>query len=88
MASIQNASFTLLLDTGCGKTFIATQLIANYGQKTLIVVPKELHIKRLEEIISMPNVIVGSLIGSTLVDGDVILTTIKTVCNADQSSNF
>lgn len=77
---------TLKLMAGCGKTFVAMDLIGKIKRKTLIVVPNtyllDQWVKLLEQY--FPTSTIGVLYGDKKRDGDIIVGIINTIAELQE----
>lgn len=72
---------TLKLQAGCGKTFIAMDLINKINKKTLIIVPNTYLLKQWVELLSnyYSNNSIGEYYGKNKKDGDIIVGIINSL---------
>lgn len=79
------ASTVLVMNTGCGKTYVGVHRIGVIGLKTLVIVPSETVMKEWIDAITncFPNIKLGYYYAKRKIDGDVVLMVINSAINYD-----
>ncbi len=74
---------TLKLQAGCGKTFIAMDLISKINKKTLIIVPNTYLLKQWVELLTtyFPENKIGEFYGKNKKNGDIIVSIVNSLVN-------
>lgn len=75
--------FTLQLMAGCGKSYVAMDIISKVKRKTLIVVPNTYLLNQWVKLLNelFPTATIGELYGKRKIDGDIIVGIINTVAD-------
>ena len=73
------ASCMLVMDTGLGKTYVAGALIEHIKRKTLIIIPNTSNLEGWYALFQLyfPSIKLGEYHAKKKIDGDVVITTIR-----------
>lgn len=82
----QVAGLTLKMRAGCGKSYVAKDIIGRMKLKTLIVVPNTYLLDQWVGLLSQyfPKAKIGMLYGRRKEDGDIIVSIINTIADLNQ----